>query len=188
MAVVLSAELEVSILNRAFNDQSPSNTIFYQQKMAAGPTPQSWEAYAFKFGSAYQSLSSGEMAGMLASNMGLRYDIGLQGALVSYLDAVGKENVGIVAVQLGHLLLGLEHAIGDLAVYNAPSAAWAKELAEAYMYSTNSANGIPSPIGAKSAPAGSSSAAAAASEHHLVDASAVHLMGVAAPTEVAGVF
>ena len=44
---VMSAELEVTILNRAFNDQSPSSTTFYQQKMAAGSTPQNWLDYAF---------------------------------------------------------------------------------------------------------------------------------------------
>ena len=148
MAVLLSAELEVSILNRAFNDQSPSSTIFYQQKMAAGSTPQSWEAYAFQFGSNYQNLSSGAMALKIVTNMGLGNDLGLQGALVSYLDAVGKENVGIVAVQLGHLLLGLENATDDLAIYREPAAAWAKEIAESYMYSTNSANGVPSSKGA----------------------------------------
>lgn len=114
--------------------------------------------------------------------MGMPYDIGLQGALVSFLDAVGKENVGIVAVQLGHLLLGLENATGDLAVYNAPAAAWAKEIAEAYMYSTNSANGVPSPKGAPAGAAGWSSAA----EHHPVDAAVVQLVGVAAPTDAVG--
>ncbi|MES2609841.1 MAG: hypothetical protein V4679_06340 [Pseudomonadota bacterium] len=177
--VVLSAELEVSILNRAFNDQSPSSTVFYQQKMAAGFTPQSWEAYAFQFGSNYQHLTSGALALKIVTNMGLGSDIGLQGALVSYLDAVGKENVGIVAVQLGHSLLGLETATGDLAVYNAPAAAWAKEIAEAYMYSTNSANGSPSPKGAPTGAAGWSSAV----EQHPVDDAALQLVGVATPTD-----
>lgn len=178
MAVALSAELEVTILNRAFNDQSPSSTVFYQQKMAAGFSPQSWEAYAFQFGANYQHLSSGALALKIVTNMGLSYDIGLQGSLVSYLDAVGKENVGIVAVQLGHALLGLENATGELAYFNAPAAAWAKEIAEAYMYSTNSANGTPSPRGA----AGWSSAA----EHHPVDAATVQLVGAAAPTDATG--
>lgn len=172
--VTLSAELEVSILNRAFNDQSPSSTTFYQQKMAAGGTPQSWEAYAFQFGANYQHLSSGALALKIVTNMGMGYDIGLQGALVSYLDAVGKENVGIVAVQLGHALLGLENATGDLAVYNAPAAAWAKEIAEAYMYSTNSANGVPSP---KGAPAGAAAWSSAA-EHQPIDVAIVQLVGV----------
>ena len=171
MAFALSAELEVTILNRAFNDQSPSSTIFHQQKMAAGSSPQSWSAYALQFGSNYQVLSEGALAVKLLSNMGLSTDIGMQGALVSYLEAVGKENVGIVAVQLGHILLNLEHATGDMAVYNAPAAAWAKEVAESYMYSTNSANGSPSPRGA----AGWNSAM----EHQPVDAAAaVQLVGL----------
>lgn len=182
MAVALSAELEVSILNRAFNDQSPSSTTFYQQKMAAGFTPQSWQAYAFQFGSNYQHLSSGALALKIVTNMGLSYDIGLQGALLSYLDVVGKENVGIVAVQLGHALLGLENATGDLAVYSAPAAAWSKEIAEAYMYSTNSANGSPSP---KGAPAGAA-AWSSAVEHAPIDTAAVQLVGVTAPTDMAG--
>lgn len=174
-AVVLSAELEVSILNRAFNDQSPSSTVFYQQKMAAGFTPQSWQDYAFQFGANYQHLSSGALALKIVTNMGMGNDIGLQGALVSYLDAVGKENVGIVAVQLGHLLLGLENATGDMAVYNAPAAAWAKEIAESYMYSTNSANGVPSP---KGAPAGAAAWSAAAEHPQIDDAAMVQLVGV----------
>lgn len=172
VAVVLSAELEVSILNRAFNDQSPSSTVFYQQKMAAGTTPQSWLDYAFQFGSHYQHLSSGAMALAIATNMGLGSNLGVQGALVSYLDAVGKENVGIVAVQLGHLLLGLENATGEMAIYKEPAAAWAREIAESYMYSTNSANGSPSP---KSAAAAWSSAM---EQHQPADAVPVQLVGV----------
>ena len=172
---VMSAELEVTILNRAYNDQSPSSTTFYQQKMAAGSTPQNWLDYAFKFGTGYQSLTSGELALKIATNMGLGSNLGVQGALLSYLDAVGKENVGIVAVQLGHILLGLEHATGDMEVFNAPAAAWAKEVAESYMYSNNSANGSPSPKGAFAASAGWSSAV----EHQPADAAAaVQLVGV----------
>lgn len=184
MAVVPSAELEISILNRAFNDQSPSNAIFYQQKLAAGTTPQSWSAYALQFGTTYQGLTEGALAVTLLSNMGLQSDIGLQGALVSYIEWVGKANVGIVAVQLGHILLGLESATGDLAVYKAPAAAWSKEIADSYVYSTNSANGSPSPIGPKShaGTAGWSSAV----EHPPTEAAAVQLVGVATPTDVVG--
>lgn len=141
-----SAELEVTLLNRAFNDQSPSSTIFYQQKMAAGTTPQSWAAYAFQFGSNYQSLTEGALALQLASNMGLQSHIGLQGALVSYIESVGKANVGIVAVQLGQILMGLENATGELAVYNAAAVAWNNEVTAAYLYSTNPANGQPSAV------------------------------------------
>lgn len=183
MAVVLSAELEVSILNRAFNDQSPSSTIFHQQKVAAGTTPQSWSAYALQFGSNYQVLSEGALAVQLLSNMGLQADIGLQGALVSYLESVGKANVGVVAVQLGHILLGLEDATGDLAVYKAPAKAWSKEIADAYTYSTNSANGSPSPVGPKGAHAGWNSAMAA---DHLADAQSAQLIGVSTPAEAVG--
>lgn len=183
MAVVQSAELEVTILNRAFNDQSPSSTIFYQQKMAAGTTAQSWEAYAFQFGAGYQHLTTGALALQIVGNLGLPHDIGLQGALLSYLDAVGKENVGIVAFQLGYALLGLEKAGGELAVYNAAAEAWSKEVAAAYVYSTNSANGAPSPKGAATGAAGWS----AALEHPAVDAAAtVQLVGVATPTDAAG--
>ncbi len=173
---VMSAELEVTILNRAFNDQSPSSTTFYQQKMAAGNTPQSWLDYAFQFGSHYQHLSSGALALNIATNMGLGSNLGVQGALLSYLDAVGKENVGIVAVQLGHILLSLENATGDMVDFRAPAAAWAKEVAESYMYSTNSANGSPSPKGASAGAAGWSSAV----EHQPADtaAAAVQLVGV----------
>jgi hypothetical protein len=142
--LVPSAELEVSILNRAFNNQSPSHGVFHPQKVAAGNTPQSWNAFAFQFGSAYQGLTAGELSLKLLGNMGLLPDSGLAGALTSHIEAAGKENVGIIAMQLGHILMGLENATGDQAVYRAAAVAWNNEITAAYVYSTNSANGTPS--------------------------------------------
>ena len=144
--LVPSAELEVCILNRAFNDQSPSTGVFHAQKVAAGTTQQSWNAFAFQFGAGYQGLTEGAMALKLVGNMGLLHDIGLLGAVTSYIESVGKANVGIVAMQLGHILMGLENATGDQAVYRGAAVAWNKEIAEAYVYSANSANGSPSEV------------------------------------------
>lgn len=185
---VFTAELEVSLLNRAFNDQSPANAVFHQQKVAAGSSPESWNAFALQFGAGYQHLTEAALAVKLLDNMGLPGDIGLQGALLSYIEYVGKANVGIVALQLGQILSGLEDASGELAVYSAAAAAWNSEITEAYVYSTNSANGTPSPIGPKSAgSAGWSSAMVVAvpGAAHSIDVPAPQLVGVATPTDAA---
>lgn len=144
--VVPSAELEVCILNRAFNDQSPSNGAFHQQKLAAGATPQSWNAFALQFGAGYQNLTEGALAVKLMGNMGLLSNLGLVGAVTSYLEFAGKANVGVVALQLGQILMGLENATGEQAVYSDAAKAWNHEVTAAYVYSTNSANGQPSAV------------------------------------------
>ncbi|WP_436219055.1 bluetail domain-containing putative surface protein [Acidovorax sp. LjRoot118] len=86
------------------------------------------------------------MSTVLLTNLGLLPNAGLQSALRDYLVVVGKTNVGIVAVQLGSILSGLEGATGDQAIYAAAAARWNSELAASHAYSSNPANGM-GPIG-----------------------------------------
>lgn len=137
----------VIVLNRAFNNQAPSNTLFKSQLAAAGPSHASITAFAFQYGAGFQDLSEEALASKLLGNMGVLPNASLQTALTDYLVAVGKANVGIVALQLGQILSGLEYATGDWAIYKAAAAAWNSELTGSYNYSANPANTFPSHVG-----------------------------------------
>lgn len=102
-------------------------------------------AIALKFGSVYAPMSEAQMSAMLLQKMGLLPNPGLQTALADYLAAVGKANLGIVALQLGQMLSGLEDATGDLAIYAAAAVRWNDKIAASHAFSTNPANvgGIP---------------------------------------------
>lgn len=125
-------------LNRAFNDQSPSYTVYNNQVAMA--TSIGLNAFALSFGATYASMTEDQLSTRLLGNLGLLPNTGLQTALRDYLESVGKGNVGIVAMQLGQILSGLEHATGDQAFFNAAAVAWNKELNDSYAYSSNPAN------------------------------------------------
>ena len=125
-------------LNRAFNDQSPSYTVYNNQVVMA--TSIGLNAFALSFGAAYAGMTEDQLSTRLLGNLGLLPNAGLQTALRDYLESVGKGNVGIVAMQLGQILSGLEHATGDQAFFNAAAVAWNKELNDSYAYSSNPAN------------------------------------------------
>lgn len=137
----------VLMLNRAFNNQVPSNTSFESQRAAAGTTPESNVAFAFQFGASFASLTEEALSAKILGNMGVLPNAGLQTAVKDYLIAVGKANVGIVALQLGTILSGLENATGDQAAYGVAALAWNNELVASYNYSANPANIWPSPVG-----------------------------------------
>ncbi|MDP4077783.1 bluetail domain-containing putative surface protein [Acidovorax sp. A1169] len=134
-----------TILNRVFNDQSPSYAVYNNQiAMAAANGVQ---AFALSFGAAHAGRTEEQLSTGLLNNLGLLPNAGLQTALRDYLEMVGKANVGIVALQLGQILSGLEHATGDQAVFNAAAVAWNKELVASYNFSSNPANtGIGPPV------------------------------------------
>ncbi|MDZ7865347.1 bluetail domain-containing putative surface protein [Acidovorax sp.] len=134
-------------MHRAFNNQSPSNASFLSQEADAGTTPESNAAFAFQFGARFASLKEDELSTKILGNMGVLPNAGLQTAVKDYLVAVGKANVGIVALQLGQILSDLENATGDQAIYSAAAVAWNNELVASYNYSTNPANIEPSPVG-----------------------------------------
>jgi hypothetical protein len=132
-------------LNRAFNDQSPSYTVYNNQVAMA--TSIGLNAFALSFGAAYAGMTEDQLSTRLLGNLGLLPNAGLQTALRDYLESVGKGNVGIVAMQLGEILSGLEQATGDMAVYKAAAVAWNAELDASYLYSANPANTVTSPAG-----------------------------------------
>ncbi|MBB6563955.1 hypothetical protein HNP48_006681 [Acidovorax soli] len=140
-------ELPVMMLNRAFHNQAPSNASLNSQMAAAGTTDASTKAFALQFGASFASLTEDELATKILGNMGVLPNADLQTAVKDYLVAVGKANVGIVALQLGQILSNLENAIGDQAVYSAAALAWNNELTASYNYSANPNNIEPSPVG-----------------------------------------
>lgn len=134
-----------TILNQAFNDQSPVHPVYTRQVEMA--TSVGSTAYALQFGAAFTHLTEDMLSTKLMGNLGLLPNQGLQATLKNYLVLVGKANVGIVALQLGQLLSGLENASGDQAAFSAAAVAWNKEVVDAYAYSSNPANVYGPPVG-----------------------------------------
>jgi hypothetical protein len=137
-------EIIPTILNRAFTNQSPSNAVYNNQ--VAMSVSVGINAFALSFGAAFAGLTEDQLSTKLLGNLGVLPNAGLQTALRDYLESVGKANVGIVALQLGVILSGLEQAKGDQAVFNVAAVAWNKELVDSYTFSNNPANtsaGVP---------------------------------------------
>ncbi|MGV3680979.1 MAG: bluetail domain-containing putative surface protein [Acidovorax sp.] len=131
-------------MNRAFTNQSPSNAVYNNQVAMAVSV--GINAFALSFGAAFAGLTEDQLSTKLLGNLGVLPNAGLQTALRDYLESVGKANVGIVALQLGVILSGLEQAKGDQAVFNVAAVAWNKELVDSYTFSNNPANtsaGVP---------------------------------------------
>ncbi|WP_428002059.1 bluetail domain-containing putative surface protein [Acidovorax sp.] len=145
MPKTLFVNQTVEILNRAFHDTSPSNASYNSQ--VTQETSVGASAFALQFGASFTSLTEDELSTRILGNMGVLPNAGLQTAVKEYLVSVGKVNVGIVALQLGEILSGLEQATGDMAVYKAAAVAWNAELDASYLYSANPANTVPSPAG-----------------------------------------
>lgn len=143
---------DVTMLNRVFNDQSPAHNVYVNQVAAVEPI--GITAFAQRFGASYTGLTEDALSTKLLLNLGVLPNAGLQAALRDYLVSVGKVNVGIVALQLGQILSGLEHATGDQSVYAAAAVKWNDEVTASYTYSSNPASfgpiippGIDLPVG-----------------------------------------
>ncbi|EJE51917.1 hypothetical protein PMI14_03382, partial [Acidovorax sp. CF316] len=80
------------ILNRAFNDQSPSYTVYNNQVARAASIGLS--PFALSFGAAYAGMTEDQLSTRLLGNLGLLPNAGLQTGLREYLESVGKGNVG----------------------------------------------------------------------------------------------
>ena len=145
-AQVFGPEAAVSTLNRALNDQSPSNAVFKNQVSNAGTTEASINAFANTFLNNYKTLTDDALSTKVLTNMGLLPNAELQAALKDYFAANGAANRGIVVLQLGNILSGLESATGSLAVYSAAAIAWNNEVTGAYEYSVNPANTAPTVV------------------------------------------
>lgn len=155
-AQIFGAEAAVSMLNRAFNNTSVGNAIYKNQVASATATAQvqpggtladvtSYLTFGKTYGMQFASQTPEALAKLLLTNMNVlpstvQSVIDLEPALSAYLKAVGTENVGIVALQLGSIIGSLENATGDQAVYNAAAKSWNAEVDASFTYSVNAAN------------------------------------------------
>ncbi|MES2609838.1 MAG: hypothetical protein V4679_06325 [Pseudomonadota bacterium] len=151
-AQIFGTDAVVTMLNRAFNDISPSNATFKNQVAAAGTTTESQTAFAKTFGAGYAGMTADALSTLLLGNIGVLPNAGLQTALKDYITSAGVANVGIVALQLGQILSGLENATGEQAAFKAAALAWNNEVTAAYNYSSNPANTTPSDQGSTVTP------------------------------------
>ena len=144
-AQVFGAEAAVAILNRAFSNTSLSNSLFNNQVTNAKATlpagadasnPVSYIGFAHTFGMAFASQTPAQLAELILGNLGVLPDDALVAEGTAYITQVGKENIGIIALQLGAVLSTLE---GN-ATYGAKASSWNAEVTAAYTYSSNSAN------------------------------------------------
>lgn len=143
-AQIFGTPAAVTILNRAFNDTSPSNATFDNQVAAAGTTREANLAFAKTFGAGFVGLTADAASTKLLGNLGLLPNADLQAGLKDYIASVGIAEIGVVALQLGEILSGLENATGAQSIYAAPALAWNNEVTGAYNYSANPANTQPS--------------------------------------------
>ncbi|MDP4076487.1 bluetail domain-containing putative surface protein [Acidovorax sp. A1169] len=142
---IFGIDSTVTTLNRAFNDQSPANSVYNNQ--VAQATSVGATQFALSFGAGFTSQTEDQLSTKILGNLGLLPNTALQTALKDYLVQVGKANVGIVAMQLGDILAGLENATGDQAAFSAAALAWNNEVTASYTYSANPANTTASPVG-----------------------------------------
>lgn len=138
---VSGAHADVTMLNRVFNDTSPSQAAYMNQVAAVDST--GVLRFALRYGEGYTGLTEAKLSTLLLGNLGLLPNAGLQTALTDYLVSVGKANVGIVALQLGQILSGLENATGDQALYGAAAARWNREVARSHEKSSIPTNTVP---------------------------------------------
>ena len=136
---VFGAEAAVSMVNRALANTSPAHTVYLNQVAAAGTTDASQYAFAAQLGAQYAvGKTAADLSALLLGNMGVSNDI-LQAALTDYIAFHGTQNIGIIALQLGQILSGLE---GDV-TFGAAAAAWNQEVTNAYQYSSSPNNNTP---------------------------------------------
>ena len=131
----------ITMLSRAFNDMSHSYAAY--TNMVAAASSYGITHFALLYGEGYAGMTETQLSTQLLRNMGLMPNAGLQTVLTEYLVSVGKANVGIVALQLGQILSGLENATGDLAIYGAAAARWNLEVDTSHAYTSNPANALP---------------------------------------------
>lgn len=136
---VFGADATVSIVNRALANTSPSHSVYVNQVATAGTTAASQLAYAQAVGAQYAvGKTAADLSALLLGNMGVSNAI-LQTALTDYIAANGPKNIGIIALQLGQILAGLE---GD-GTFGAAAKAWNQEVTNAYQYSSSANNNTP---------------------------------------------
>ncbi|MDP4077786.1 bluetail domain-containing putative surface protein [Acidovorax sp. A1169] len=143
-AQVSGIHADLSMLHRAISNESRTYEI-YTNQLAAIPSIGINEL-ARQYSASHGGMSEDALSTMVLTNLGLLPNADLQVALKDYLIAIGKINVGTVALQLGQILSGLENATGDLAIYSAAAVRWNNEVTASHAYSSNPANGM-GPVG-----------------------------------------
>lgn len=142
---IFGAQAAVSMVNRALSNSSPAHNVYLNQVTNAGVTAASEYAFAAQLGASYAvGKTPAELAVMVLENVGITattinaesYNI-LLAAGTDYIAFHGTQNIGIIALQFGQIISGLE---GDVTFGNAAKA-WNAEVLAAYNYSTNPANG-----------------------------------------------
>lgn len=142
---IFGAPYAVTVLNRAFNNASPSNAVFNNQVATAGTTQESQYAFAAAVGAAYANVDNATLATRVLTNLGVLPStepevLALEEALADYFSTVAVQDRGIVVLQLGEILSGLEGATGPLAVYADAAAKWNTEVEKSFIYSSNPAS------------------------------------------------
>lgn len=145
---IFGAEYAVTVLNRAFNNGSPGNPVFKNQVKTAGDAEATQYAFAANFAKSFVNVSNADLAKQVLTNLGvLPSDVAevqaLESALADVFGTVSTEDRGIVVLQLGTILSGLETATGDLAVYAPAAKAWNVEVERGYNYSSDEDNTLP---------------------------------------------
>lgn len=142
---IFGAQAAVSIVNRALSNSSPAYNVYLNQVSNAGVSASSEYAFAGQLGASYAvGKTAAELAALVLANVGISattipaasYDI-LLAAGTDYIAFHGTQNIGIIALQFGQIISGLEN---DVTFGNAAKA-WNAEVLAAYNYSTNPANG-----------------------------------------------
>lgn len=127
------------MVNRALANTSPSHSVYVNQVATAGTTAASQLAFAQTVGAQYAvGKTAADLSALLLGNMGVSNAI-LESALTDYIAANGPKNIGIIALQLGQILSGLE---GDV-TFGAAAAKWNQEVTNAYQYSSSPNNNTP---------------------------------------------
>lgn len=137
---VFGAAAAVTMLNRAFNNSSPANAVFNNQVAEAGTTADSQFAFATTFAASFNTLTDAQLAERVLGNLGVLPNDPLLAAVADYFAATGVQSRGIVVLQLGQILAGLENATGEQAIYAPQAVAWNKEVEKSFLYSSNTAN------------------------------------------------
>lgn len=144
---IFGAQAAVSIVNRALSNTSPAHNVYLNQVSNAGVTAASEYAFAAQLGASYAvGKTPAELAVMVLENVGITattipaesYNI-LLAAGTDYIAFHGTQNIGIIALQFGQIISGLEN---DVTFGNAAKA-WNAEVLAAYNYSSNPTNGTP---------------------------------------------
>lgn len=137
---VFGAAAAVSMLNRAFNNASPSNAAFLNQVQEAGRTQAEQIAFANEFAAGFNDMPAQDLVEQVLGNMGLLPNDALVDAGVATLEAWPADMRGAIVLSFAKLIATLENATGEQEIFRDAAKAWNKEIFQSYTYSNNPAN------------------------------------------------